>query len=116
MDVTRNADMMMAENTINALNNQLANAKTLLQKYHLTFEVELKSDFSIKVKVMRLDGKGFIKTISVDDIKYYASDIESLINQLVDDTVDTLVKTQIKNDLSPGLTRAVLNSLKVLGK
>lgn len=116
MDVTRNSDLMAAENTINALQNQLTASKVLLQKYHLNFEVELKPDFSVRVRVTRLDGKGFIKTIPVEDIQYYSSDIETLINQIVDDTVDNLVKIQIKNDLSPVLTRAIRNSLKVLDK
>lgn len=116
MDVTRNSDMMMAENTINALQAQLNAAKTLLQKYHLNFEVEIKPDFSVRVRVTRLNGKGFLKTIPVEDIQYYSSDIESLVNQIVDDTVENIVKEQIKNDLSPPLTRAIRNALKVLDK
>ena len=113
-DLARASDLTAANNTIKVLNSRLAEARQVLSRYQIEFEVETSAEFDITITAVKPYGGGGVrKMLSKESCLYFAGDPETLVDSVVSEIVDALIVPQLKEDLSPKLSRA-LKSIQTL--
>lgn len=112
-DLIRASNLTAAMQDIKTLKEQLHAAQADLAHWKILVGGEIVSvgeGFQLKINVSKPDGRGFIKTISHEDILYYVEDPEALITQIVEDVHNQLFKDAIRNELAGIVTRGLRNA------
>jgi hypothetical protein len=113
-DFNRAGDATVAMQNLKAMSARLTQAAEDVGnwKVDITYEV-VPSTLDFKITVVKGNGQGFIKTISFDDIQYYASDSNELAAQLIDDIFTKLYRPMLQQQIRPAMSRAVQNICKM---
>lgn len=116
-EIVRSSDITGAMRQLKALSTLLNEATEELKRWQIAVDVQVIPDsFDLKVTVTKPGGDGFIKTVPKEDVFYYGSDVEGLIDSVIADIFDKLIRPEIRNEIGTKIARASKNVLALSGK
>lgn len=117
-DLSRFSDATEAVRAVKALQQSLMQANQHLSKWMIEFSTEINiNTLDIVITAKKpFSSKGWIKTLSCDDVIYFQNDIPSLVRLTVNEVVDVLLKDQMYDALHDPLLKASKNVLKMMNK
>lgn len=113
-DLNRSAEATAHINTIKVLQDRLAEANRDLRSWKINFEFEVTEALGVKITATKpFGGGGIIKTLSAQDVQFWASDVPGLCEDLAEEFMHLLLKDVLKNAMTESLARSINNAYKL---